>query len=70
MHSSKTNGNGACCTCEQEMTYAVHVEEQKAKRSFGTFEDKIVHASLYTIDWRKFYVHRHRGRGFTKFDRM
>ena len=35
--SSKTNGNGACCTREQM---------QKAKQSFGTFEDKLVHASL------------------------
>ena len=37
-------GNGACCTYEQEMGYAVHIadgEKQKAKQSFGTLEDKL-----------------------------
>ena len=37
MHSSKTNGNGACCTYEQEMGYAVHMSRWRKAESETKF---------------------------------
>ena len=54
MHSSKTNGNGACCTCEQM------VKSRKRNEVLEHLKTNLFMLAYYTINWCKFHVHRRR----------